>query len=482
MMPLTALLLLVGTLTCIVIHNTLEMTADRVLVGSTRTLSLALDSPPDARPRVLDLAVQLLQRRARPQPYYSVYEGKRLVAGFAELAPPSDYRAPYTHLAQTHPAATFPVTYRDRKLHSGYVEPEHARSVVQPAYLYDGTFRGQPARIAAEIRRVAGFSTPLAIQVADYVTDRHAYQMTRYLQVIGGGVLILLTSVLLFWWAITWGLTPYAVMHSQVQEASREPPAHFRMTLPPDMPREAVPFVESFNRMMERTEQATESIRQFTANASHQMRTPLSILRVHLDVLHRLGPDSARGQQALRDIDAAVDTLERLLMQLIALERASQQSIDMDRAFDLADVTAEVVGGRYAVALNEGVELAYENDCDGRALAIGHAVLASELIGNLVDNAIRYNRPGGSVTARLARDGGIVRLEVEDDGPGIPPAERDKVFERFYRGPASAERMGSGLGLSIVRVLADRMGATVRLDNGPQGRGLRARVNFRAAS
>lgn len=482
MIPLTALLLLVGTVTCIVIHNTLELSADRVLVGSTRTLSLALDAPETVRNEVVDLAVHLLQRRARPVPYYSIYEGQKLVSGYSDLRPPADYRPPYTDYVDRHAPATFPVSYRDRKLHRGYVDLEQGKSVLQPAYLTFGMFRGQPARIAVEVRQVQGFSVPLVIQVADHVTDRHDYQKTRYLQVIGGGILILLISVLLFWWAVTWGLAPFSLLHGQVLAATANPPEHFRLALPTDTPKEAVPFIRSFNTMMDRTQRATEGVRQFTANASHQMRTPLSILRVHLDVLERFGASSPQGEAALRDIEGAVDTLERLLMQLIALERASQQPIDPEQAFDLSEAAASAARSRYVQALEDDIEIAFENGSNTPLMARGNEILATELIGNLIDNAIRYNRPGGFVTIRLCRIDGLLRLEVEDDGPGIPPGEREKVFERFYRRASTADRPGSGLGLPIVRTLADRMNATVSLSEGENARGLCVTVDFREAA
>lgn len=482
MLPLAGLLTLFGLVTCLEIRNTHEGTRERVLVGSVRTLSLALAAPQGTRGKLMPHAIHLLQRRARPVIYFSVHEGRRLIAGSPGLPPPDDFRAPFDDYVDRHPGKTFPKTYRYYELYRGYVNPADGKTVMQPAFLRWGSFGGHPAQIAVEVRRVAGFRDPLVIQVADLLEDTFAYERQRYLQVALGAAAIWLIALVLFWLAITWGLRPYSALNAQVRSANEVPPLHFRLSVPADTPREAVPLIESFNALMERTEQVTMSVRQFTANASHQMRTPLSILRVHLDVLDRFGAASPQGQAALRDIASAVDTLERLLLQLIALERTGEQPIPDDMAFDLADAAAGATGDRVHHAVQKSLDLSYEAADDAPMPVHGHPLLAAELIGNLVDNAIRYNRPGGSVVVRLTRQGDRTLVAVEDDGPGIPPEEREKVFERFYRRATDADRVGSGLGLPIVRALAERMGADVRLDSGAGGRGTCVTVDFRAAA
>ena len=141
---------------------------------------------------------------------------------------------------------------------------------------------------------------------------------------------------------------------------------------------------------------------------------------------------------------------------------------------------------RMPAALTQDIEVRFEGPEDGDAglRAVGNPVLMGELLGNLLDNAIRYNRPGGTVTVRVGPGSGTGPvMEVEDDGPGIPEAERERVFERFYRldRPGEPPGTGSGLGLAIVRALADRLGAAVRLDAGQDGRGLKVTVTLRPA-
>lgn len=480
MLPLATLVMVFGGIACWAIGKTINVTSDRVLIGSVRTLSVALDAEPDMRRRLIPLAVDLFQRRSQPVTFYSVYHGDKLIAGVPSLKPP-DYDVA-DRATDRRPPVAFPDSRRKIGLLRGYVDLDDAKTVIQPAYLRNGRLDGKSARIATEIRLIQDDRHPVVIQVADYVDDRRAYIFSESLQVIGGGILILMIAVLLFYQAITWGLKPFSALTEQVEEGRKDPPTHFRLVQSPDTPREAVSFIQAFNALMERMEKAAESVRQFTANASHQMRTPLAIARIHLGLLDRFGPNSPQGKTAIQDISYAVQSLERLLQQLISLARTDEQVIDPAMSFDLAATAATVLGERIGHFSDFDIDIIYEQDEEGAIAVRGHPLLAAELISNLVDNAIRYNRPGGSVFVRLRRSAGRGRIEIEDDGPGIPEEYRDRVWERFYRGATDDDQLGSGLGLSIVRSLAERMGARVSLNNGANGCGLCATVEFQEAA
>ncbi|GLK43452.1 MULTISPECIES: sensor histidine kinase [Novosphingobium] len=480
MVPLLALAVTFGGITCWMIQRSGAATSDRILVGSVRLLSRAADTEDAVRDKVLPLAVHLLQRRSAPVTHYSIWDGTELIAGERGLVPPPLYDTRTGRATQRLPAASFPRTYRNTPLTGGYVDPRDADGVIQPGYLRDGTLGGKPVRIATEIRRLHRNGHAVVVQVADFVDDRWAYQQTYFLRVLGAGVLIAMTAVLLFYWAITWGLRPFASLTGQIETARREPPPQFRLALEEDAPREARLLAGSFNALLARTERAVDSLKQFTANASHQMRTPLAVVRVHLDVLERYGPASPRGTAALEDIGNAVLSLERLLLQLIALARTEEQGIAEDATFDLAAVAADLVASRIDQPGSDGLDIGFEAPDHGALLASGHPILAAEMIGNLFDNAVRYNRPGGAVTVRVLHRAGRARIEVEDDGPGIAPQDRERVFERFYRARSESGAGGSGLGLSIVRALAERMAAEVRLEPGTDGRGVLASIDFAA--
>ena len=484
MMPLLALALTFGGITCWMIHRTFSTTADRILVGSATTLSRAIVVDDGKRTTLLPLAVDLLRSRSTPRPVYSVYDGERLLAGNEDLRPPADYarqieRRRLPNSAPLHEPASFPRGYRIPALIDSYPDSQDVTGLVQPTYLREGVLEGRPVRIAAEIRYVSDLDRTIMIQAADFLDDRDAYELTYYLRVAGAGVLVALIALLLFYGAITWGLGPFASLTAQIDDARRHPGSNVRVELAEEDPLEARMLGQAFNDLMARTERAIDSLRQFTANASHQLRTPLAIMRVHADVLARYGPGTRQGDTALADIVAAVESLDRLLTQLIALARMDEQAGTMQPhvVVDLVEIASEVVATRVTHPDAARMDVGFETSLASLP-ALGDPMLAAEIVGNLLDNAIRYNRADGSVTVRvLDRDGEPV-IEVEDDGPGIAPADREKVWERFYRAPLPGGAAGSGLGLPIVRALGERIGATIGLEDGHNGRGLCAVIVF----
>ncbi len=177
----------------------------------------------------------------------------------------------------------------------------------------------------------------------------------------------------------------------------------------------------------------------------------------------------------LRDCSHATSHLASQLLSLARAEPASGTDADAGLV-DLTAVAREACSAMVPDALGRRMDLGFEGN--GPATIHGRSYLVREMIANLVENAMRYGAPGGTVTVSVAKpQPGSVRLSVEDDGPGIPREERGRVFERFYRIPGSAGE-GAGLGLSIVREIARGHGATVRLVDGGRGRGLRVEVIF----
>jgi signal transduction histidine kinase len=221
------------------------------------------------------------------------------------------------------------------------------------------------------------------------------------------------------------------------------------------------------------------AMNRFTADASHQMRTPLSILRTHISVVGDLIPANHAAYSSLKDIQEAADRLERLLIQLLKLARADGgQSLDKDSGtFDLREVIQEIAAKHVPQALEAGVELHFEAEQRPFPAQVNR-IMINEIFSNLIDNAIRYNKAGGSVVVRLFDDQGKHVVDVEDDGPGIPDAEREKVFTRFYRMNRDQSRVGSGLGLAIVQSLAATLNAEIDMSAGAMGRGLRVRISW----
>jgi two-component system sensor histidine kinase TctE len=176
-------------------------------------------------------------------------------------------------------------------------------------------------------------------------------------------------------------------------------------------------------------------------------------------------------------VEEAADRLQRLLIQLLKLARADGgQALDQDSAtIDLREVLQEIAASHVPQGLEAGIDLHFE--AEQRPFpAHANPIMIHEIFANLIDNAIRYNDQGGSVVVRLFDEGGKHVVEVEDDGPGIPDAEKDKVFTRFYRLNRDQSRVGSGLGLAIVQSLAATLNAEISITAGPNRRGLRVRV------
>ncbi|HEY8052750.1 MAG TPA: HAMP domain-containing sensor histidine kinase [Steroidobacteraceae bacterium] len=217
---------------------------------------------------------------------------------------------------------------------------------------------------------------------------------------------------------------------------------------------------------------------RFTADASHQMRTPLTILRTHIAVLAELMPGNDAGASSLKDIRDAADRLQRLLIQLLKLARADgAQAGEESGTIDLREIVHEAASKHLPQAVEAGVELHFE--APSRPFPIrANAIMINELLANLIDNAIGYNQPGGSVIVRLSDEAGTHTIDVEDDGPGIPELERDKVFTRFYRLNRDQDRVGSGLGLAIVGSLATTLNARISMRTPANQRGLCVRVSF----
>lgn len=218
------------------------------------------------------------------------------------------------------------------------------------------------------------------------------------------------------------------------------------------------------------------AMNRFTSDASHQMRTPLAILRSHLAVLEALIDSAHPGHASLVDLREAADRLQRLLIQLLNLARAEAAQAEEAEPADLTEIVADTAREFVQQAKDAGVELQFESDgtpCSSRLSRI----VIHEIVANLIDNAIRYNTTGGRVTVRLrhGRDNPIV-LEVADNGPGIPEAEWPHVLTRFYRMPRDQARPGSGLGLAIVESLVSSVGGRLTRARESDSGGLTVRV------
>ena len=308
------------------------------------------------------------------------------------------------------------------------------------------------------------------------VGERHEARDDIALSIVKNLLLPLLIALpllaLLVWLNVTRGLRPLARLGRQV--AGRDPGNLGRLDTG-EIPAEVLPLVENLNRLFERVEELIGNERRFTADASHELRTPLAGLKIQAQVA-RASADDAERARALDNVLAGCDRATHLVEQLLTLARLDpDQPGSKAEACDLQALARSSVAELAPYAWSKKVEIEL---ADGDAvLAAGHAGLIAILLRNLIDNAIRYSPAGGSVRVRASTEGGAATLTVSDQGPGIPAEERDKVGQRFYR-VLGTEEYGSGLGLSIVKRIAELHGARFRLGDGEQGKGLSVAVRF----
>ena len=245
------------------------------------------------------------------------------------------------------------------------------------------------------------------------------------------------------------------------------------------LPDEIEPLAASLNALLERLRGSLDAQRAFVADAAHELRSPLTALKLQLELLRRAGNEADR-DAAREALGAGIERASRLVEQLLALARSEPVALAAMESVDLAEIARRAIADTVPHAASRGTELALVADAPlhvgGDALALGL------LVRNLVDNAVRYSPNGTRIDVSVANessaDGRAAVLRVDDAGPGIPEAERARVFDRFYRRASSAAE-GSGLGLAIVRSVAEAHGANVSLETSPLG-GLRVEVRFRA--
>lgn len=243
-----------------------------------------------------------------------------------------------------------------------------------------------------------------------------------------------------------------------------------------ETPRELMPVIDSTNELLRRLTDSFSAQRRFLADAAHELRTPITALRLQLQLLQRSQDEQSR-QTALEDLQAGIDRSQHLVEQLLEIAR-SERDVEAIRTqpIDLGSL-ARSVAGTFAVRADaRGVDLGVR--VRDRPVIDGDLMQLTVLLNNLVDNALRY-APGGAVDIEVVTETAQPVLRVIDNGPGIPAEERERVFDRFFRGVSgSNDPGGSGLGLSIVRAIAERHGAEVELDWGRQARGLAVTIVF----
>ena len=322
----------------------------------------------------------------------------------------------------------------------------------------------EPMRIAYVTIDAGGPGEARLVQVGEPVARRRALasQATNVVMVVTAVLVPLMVG--LVWFGLHRGLLPLRELSARIRE--RE--ATDTSPIPPgDAPEELAPLLESLNEQLDRVRVNLESQRRFVGDAAHQLRTPLAGLNTQAQVALREWPAPVVRDRLLR-IEESAARMGHLVTQLLALARADEMRTrgDVFEPVDLDALLHDVCAQAADTALARRMSIAFEPS-GASARVDGAPLLLRELFGNLVDNAMRYSPAGGEITVRV-RGGAACEVAVEDAGPGIPPAERELVFGRFYRVLGTGES-GSGLGLAIVKEIAALHRAAIRIESPPAG-------------
>ncbi len=335
------------------------------------------------------------------------------------------------------------------------------------------TVNGERVRIAGT--RIA--PTPndtVTLEVAETLKKRSTLATEILLGMIAPQITLLAIAMLLTWIGVARGLKPLTDLATEIESRDQD---NLAPVLHNGLYRETRVLVSRINELLGRLGEALRAQKRFVADAAHQLRTPLAAVMLHAERAERAA-DKATEQDALRALHRSVERAARLSQQLLALARAEPG------ATSTAELKPVELGALARRVGEEWIPRALQLDVDfglvvpdEPVLATGDERLLTELLSNLIDNAFRYGGPSGHVTVTVEASP-VPRISVQDDGPGIPAEERQRIFERFYRMPGSGGE-GCGLGLAIVQEIATLHQSTVEISSGPDDRGSRFTVSFR---
>ncbi len=312
----------------------------------------------------------------------------------------------------------------------------------------------------------------LVYVVAERADLRHILAEKVVLESVLPLVLWLPVSALLVWVLVGWGLRPLRALSKQIQ--SRQPD-DLKAVDYQEPPRELVQLIDSTNSLFGRLSAAFEREKHFASHAAHELRTPLSVLKIHL---HNIADELPAGHESLAHANAGVERMHHLVEQILDLNRTNPEIIKGHfHELDLHALAQRVTAEAWPAFSSRDQNLALNGE---RLPLVGDEAMLETLLTNLLNNARKYTPIGGEVLVTVEESGSMARLRVEDSGPGIPDDERDRVFERFYRGSKvdTDGPAGSGLGLAIVRHIVQLHNAQIELADSQFEDGLAVIIDF----
>lgn len=439
--PLAVLAIALAGAGAMMANRVVERTSDRLLAGSvTAILQQVGAEDGQATVALSPWALGLLDGPERDAVFYSVHQGAVLVTGYGELATAS-------------PPAPNDLAFRY------------------------GEMKGMPVRIGEATILVPGVRDPVVVAVAQTLDSRRANTHELLRGLIGLPVALVLAAAALIWPAILWGLRPLRRLVRRLTDQSASRRADYTPVSLERVPMELSPVVAAFNGLLGNLAASAAALERFAADASHQLRTPLSVITANLALMAAPGRRKSERSALVQDSRDAASRLHLVLGQLLALARA-EAALSSGEA-DLVDVVSDVVRDVTRAFPAAVVRLRAP---DVPVHARGDAILMGEMLGNLLRNAIQYG--GDTVFIWIDPGGGdgAPTVLIWDHGAGLPEADLSRLGERFYRGHQNGNPAGAGLGLAIVRSIADALDVDVLISNRQRHPGLVARVVFQPAA
>ena len=271
---------------------------------------------------------------------------------------------------------------------------------------------------------------------------------------------------------VGYGLKPLRMIAREVE--TRDPNSLRRIEAT-KLPSEVAPLVTSLNDLFGRLDRALKSERGFIADASHELRTPVTALSLQVGLLETASTPQER-DESIQDLKRGVERMRRLTEQILTLARLDPENTGQMKPIDISALVRDMHEDYTHIATAKSID--FKVNAEDQVTVRGDLTSLTALIRNLLDNAMRYTPAGGVVTLEVNTHLAIAKIRIADSGPGIPAAIRDKVFARFFRADYESDGTGTGLGLAIAKRAAKRLGAKLELEDGPGGTGLTVLISF----
>ncbi|SOY55592.1 putative sensor hybrid histidine kinase [Cupriavidus taiwanensis] len=467
--PLFALVLTSGSLSYWLAAHYTTQVFDRALYGVANNIAQQIRiAGPRLEQDIPMIAQTLVEAEGTDRIYWRIHGPDGLIGGMD------------TWLGY----GTGQTTLHDARLFYAWFSGRQVRAVRLPVMLPSaavdelGTSEaGKPAR------------GPIVVEVAELLDRRETAANEILLSVSVPLILLLLVGSLILSHVLKEELVPLQILADKLNRQTARSLAALDET---QVPAEVAPLIRGLNALLARLRDALDAQRKFIADAAHQLRTPLTAVKLHADRAQTA--DSLEvARHALREVQTAADRAVRLSNQLLSLARA-EPGLSLERLgpvehFDLAELAFEIGAEWVPQALARRIDLGFEilpgPTFTGSAPAVvrGNRLLMREALSNLIDNAVKYVPSGGRITVRAGGEAmghrGMAVVMVEDNGPGIPPQRREEVFKRFFRGDRAPEpgggradqAGGAGLGLAIVHEIVTLHHGTIRIEDVPPAPG-----------